>query len=109
VPAPTKKKLKKQISKRASFASLAPLAGLSAEGGAGGELADDDAAEDLESECRESLGGETKFDAKELVGLRLLFSLLDRSCTDFITIEDLAAYAEETGMQCPHSALKSHR
>ena len=38
----------------------------------------------------------SKFEEKEILGLKLMFSLFDRSGQNVITYEDLVAYAEET-------------
>ena len=37
------------------------------------------------------------FTEEELLGLRLLFSILDRQCNNFITLAELCAYGQETG------------
>lgn len=38
----------------------------------------------------------SKFEEKEILGLKLMFSLFDRSSSNVITYDDLVAYAEET-------------
>ena len=44
------------------------------------------------------------FTEEELLGLRLLFSILDRQCSNFITLAELCAYGQETGV--PYAALR---
>lgn len=48
-------------------------------------------------ESSESLQKTVVFTREELLGLRLMFSLFDRTGNGFIEYEDLVAYAEETG------------